>query len=58
MDLFENALNGNGRYARPVPERVRKVMIPEFEENDSSGAVVGGDVNVSILPHNSILVSS
>ena len=59
MDLFQNDLNKNGLYVRPVPEKVREVMIDEFEETSPAVAVgEDGNVDVSILPQNSVEVCS
>ena len=58
MDLFENPLNGNGPYTRPIPTIRRGVRISEFEEAQRTDEVLEtGDLGVSILPHNTIEVS-
>ena len=56
MDLFENPLNGNGKYMQPIPKKGRDLTIQDFEEqfNNVSGNVA--DIDARILPCNSVEV--
>ena len=57
MDLFENPLNGNGKYVRPVEDNHHDISIPELEQQDALQDEMEM-VDISILPRNSIEVSN
>ena len=57
MDLFENPINRNGKYVRPVEEDQREVLIPDLEQPEV--LVEGMEmVDVSVLPRNLIEVGT
>ena len=61
MDLFENPLNGNQRYVRPVTAEERDIVIPELEGRevrDADAVDTSGDLDVSILSNTTIEVST
>ena len=55
MDLFENSLNGNNKYERPLQQNQTIITIPELEmEIDRPGNDGGensheGEIDMSIL---------
>ena len=62
MDLFENAINGNGKYVRPPRQIAAAICIPELEAERAPAAAEGVDttgvVDTSILSYDVIEVIS
>ena len=57
MDLFENPINKNGKYVRPIEDDQREISIPELEETDTLNEEMEM-VDVSVLPRNLIEVGT
>ena len=55
--MFENAINHNGKYVRPIEEDRREILIPDLEQPEVLVEEMEV-VDVSVLPRNLIEVGT